>query len=230
MHQSVRPLSIQTTLLSWPPTITPPSQLSPIQATPVPSCIRLFSVTIHYFDGFRGKIRGGKKWMNRQHFDFQKRDTISFISNLSSFLFLALCLLQPISTFHLLIPYSSLTLCAVRILHILTFFFSNMFPPPTAPHFCLFSPPLLLFSLPPDLLYPPLCWPLQPLYTPLTCEPSLFWLSIALLLAAFFGNLIGPIEREEPGFKMSEVDPLQSASTYIYCTTTVPHPNTHTSL
>lgn len=123
MHQSVRPLSIQTTLLSWPPTITPPSQLSPIQATPVPSCIRLFSVTIHYFDGFRGKIRGGKKWMNRQHFDFQKRDTISFISNLSSFLFLALCLLQPISTFHLSIPYSSLTLCAVRILHILTFFF-----------------------------------------------------------------------------------------------------------
>lgn len=123
MHQSVHPLSIQTTLLSWPPTITPPSQLSPIQATPVPSCIRLFSVTIHYFDGFRGKIRGGKKWMNRQHFDFQKRDTISFISNLSSFLFLALCLLQPISTFHLSIPYSSLTLCAVRILHILTFFF-----------------------------------------------------------------------------------------------------------
>lgn len=228
MHQSVRPLSIQTTLLSWPPTITPPSQLSPIQATPVPSCIRLFSVTIHYFDGFRGKIRGGKKWMNRQHFDFQKRDTISFISNLSSFLFLALCLLQPISTFHLSIPYSSLTLCAVRILHILTFF---KYVPASycAPFLLVFSPPSPLLSpsrptLPPFMLTPAT-----------TLHPSDLWTISFLALYCFvagslFGNLIGPIEREEPGFKMSEVDPLQSASTYIYCTTTVPHPNTHTSL
>lgn len=178
------PMSIQTAL--FPPAAYnyPLLPGSPAQATPLPSCIRPFSVTIHYFDGSqRKKERETKRQKDGGYIDFQTWAPIFFFP---IFLFPLLSFFLPLLTLSLLHlplfnPFSCFFLLTVPSLYSEPPLSLTDFPtPPPTPLFLYFPFFFPSPSRPTLPTHPPLLLPLQPLYTPLT-----FWLCIASLLAAF---------------------------------------------
>ena len=167
---SASPSSIQTAFLPPPRLLQlPPLPLdSPAQATPLPSCIRPFSVTIHYFDGSHRKKDGG-------YFDFQTCASEFLYLPLSSSLLLP-CFCFPTSFLYFFI-YPSLTLSSILIPLSPNLFLHHLCFHPLELSFSFFPPSPTTPTLP-----PPSVPTLQPLYTPAaTC-------ALRLLLALYSFN------------------------------------------
>lgn len=168
-----------------PPTITPSFPAPPpMQATPLPSCIRPFSVTILYFDGSQRKKERDKE---------TERLGLLWLSDMGpSFFFFSIYLFFPSSLpsssdfFQLsLLPFfNSPLLCFLLYFSLLLFRVPPdlLFSALTPSHNIFISLPLFLLQpLPQDQLLPPRCsYP---------CNHSTYlrflWLPIASLLAAF---------------------------------------------